>query len=123
MLASLASFACLMLLPFGLRLLGVDLTSGFAFSLIIMALLSDAYTTKAALTRGFSESNISYNIVKELLSENQFLMVSTSVGVAVGLVLLAFFRVSWILLMFAFLYLIGPVSNSLALCLYSPDRT
>lgn len=111
-LVSLASLAGLMVLPFGLLLIGVDLVSGFAFALMMMALLADAFTTKAALKRGFSESNILYNLTKGILSENQFLVVSTVIGITVGGVVLAFFRVQWIMLMLVFMYLIGPVSNS-----------
>ena len=104
-----------LIIPFGLQYLGFDILSALGFSILLVGLFSDALLTRLALKKGLKESNILYGLVKNRISSNNFIIISTILGISLGVILLLFIDAPFLILMIALLSLIGSFGNAMTL--------
>lgn len=102
-----------LIIPFGLNLVGISLITSLAFTMLVIALMMDALLTRAGMKRKGTETNPFYSKIKKRMTNDQFLISSTAIGIALGISLLIFLRNPLIILMFAMLLFVGPFITSL----------
>jgi hypothetical protein len=116
----LLTFVVFVALPYELYVMGISILNDFALTVFAAGLLTDVFTTKAGLNRGYGDYNVFYNATKKKVKTNSFLIGITIFGAIRAYLMFYFWHDTLILLLVAMISLIGPLWNSVVLSV--PDE-